>query len=204
MASGTLVKVSYASNEVVPGPLARQVVANVKTLRTERGWTRERLSEELTKVGRPIRATGLARLEAGRRRVDADDLGGIALAFGVSPVRLLLPPEDTGDKVGLTETRSTNWQAAWRWAVGDEPLTDDRVELTDPRVAEFIRENRPFEGQAPARELARWLRPRIPGPFRAYVEADVEGRAKARVTLGTGDSDDAAEEDTGGQHREAT
>jgi transcriptional regulator with XRE-family HTH domain len=193
--------VSSAPNEIVPGPVARQVVANVIQLRTRRGWTKEALSERLTAVGRPIRATGLARLEAGKRRVDTDDLVALALAFEVSPVRLLMPGEPT-DEVALTDERTATWQQAWRWATGEQPL-DPRVPLTDSRVEAFITENRPFEStERPAHEVARWLVARHPVPFEAHVSADAAGRTKARISWTSGD-DDSEEGADDGEHREA-
>lgn len=187
--SGKVSKVSPASNEVVPGPTARQVVENVVRLRGARGLTREALADRLTEVGRPIRATGLARLEAGRRRVDVDDLIGLALALGVSPVALLLPPEMV-EELHLTDTTSTSWQAAWRWAIGEEPFTQERMPLTDRRVAAFITENRPFE-LSPIKEVARTLNARVPAPWVATIRKPTgDSEPRGKLTIG-GDEDEA-------------
>ena len=49
----------------------------------------QELSDRLTQVGRPILPSGLSKIESGDRRVDVDDLVGIAAALGVMPDRLL-------------------------------------------------------------------------------------------------------------------
>lgn len=167
---------SPAPNEVVPGPTARQVVENVIRLRNFRGMTKEALSDRLTEVGRPIRATGLARLEAGKRRVDVDDLVALALALEVSPVALLLPPSEV-EKLDLTEKTTAAWEAAWRWAVGEQPLDAGPLHL-DARVRAFIESNRPFEHRRTVVEAARFLVARDPSvPYTAHIHIDSQGRA---------------------------
>jgi len=116
-----------ASNEVVPGPIARNVIANVRRLRARAGLTLAGLSERLTESGRPILPTGLQRLEAGKRRVDPDDLVGLAAALEVSPVSLLLPHVDEGE-IQVTDTVSASAAEVWNWMRAKEPLggrTDD-------------------------------------------------------------------------------
>jgi transcriptional regulator with XRE-family HTH domain len=181
-----LAKVSSpAPNEIVPGPTARRVVENVARLRKYRGYTREQLSERLGDVGRPIRATGLARLESGRRRVDADDLVALALALDVSPPRLLLPGRDEHDEhpdaaVALTDEITAAWDRAWRWAVGEAPLSGS--------LNRFLAENRPFDPrlhelppgasariealEATVRALHAVLEAKVPGGIAALIAPD--------------------------------
>lgn len=110
-----------ASNKVVPGPIAQNVIANVRRLRARSGLTLVELSEKLGKVGHPILPTGLQRLEAGKRRVDPDDLVGLAVALEVAPISLLLPHVDEG-QVQLTDSMSVDVEHAWDWARAKEPL----------------------------------------------------------------------------------
>lgn len=131
---------TMATNEVTPGPTGRYAVEAVKRLRAERRWSLADLSERLTEVGRPILATGLHRLENGKRRVDVDDLMGLAAAFEVTPITLLLPtvpkgalPEEV-PVARITETISVDAYVAWDWIRGERPLTgvdedDDGYEL---------------------------------------------------------------------------
>ena len=71
------------------GSKGRDVAQNVRAIRKQRGWILEELSEALEAVGRPISAAMLGLLENEKRRVDVDDLAGLADALGVTIQRLL-------------------------------------------------------------------------------------------------------------------
>jgi transcriptional regulator with XRE-family HTH domain len=73
------------------GPTGEVVRQNIKDLRADRGISQRQLSERMKKLGRPIPALGIHRIENGERRVDADDLVTLSVALGVSPVSLLTP-----------------------------------------------------------------------------------------------------------------
>ncbi|TKG66184.1 helix-turn-helix domain-containing protein [Prauserella endophytica] len=155
------------------GPIGEHIAENVRSLRNEQRLTTRELAERLSELGRPIPPTGITRVEKLQRRVDADDLIALALALGVSPVRILLPPRTTerGDNdTDVAPEMKRPWAAVWRWAVGDQPLIghDDRLQFDDPRVREFIRVNRPYEDR-PAREAWSFLSKRIPAPFKATI-----------------------------------
>lgn len=66
------------------GPLAQCIARNVKRLRQQRGLAHTVMSARLAELGRPIARLGLAEIEKGRRRVDADDLAAIATVLGVA------------------------------------------------------------------------------------------------------------------------
>ncbi len=106
------------------GPVGEVVRQNVKTLREEQNLSLVALSRRLAELaGRPIPTLGLSRIEAGERRVDADDLVALAAALGVSPVTLLLPREDPGGTVPLAKhLTAPSWRVAWRWMHGEVPL----------------------------------------------------------------------------------
>jgi transcriptional regulator with XRE-family HTH domain len=74
-----------AGRPIEIGPAGVRLGLNVGYLRRERKMTLVELSSKLASVGRPIPAQGLARIEAGERRVDIDDLDALALVFGVTP-----------------------------------------------------------------------------------------------------------------------
>lgn len=122
-----------ATNEVPRGPISAHVVENVKRLRAGRRWSLTELSEEMTRVGRPILSTGLHRLEQGKRRIDADDLVALAAALDVSPITLLMPYTAHGT-VKLTESLETEALAAWDWMRGVRPL-----DLPEEREEAMIR-----------------------------------------------------------------
>jgi hypothetical protein len=48
----------------------------------------------------------------------------LAVVFGVSPSRLLLPETGSDELIALTPRHTTTERAAWAWATGDHPLPD--------------------------------------------------------------------------------
>ncbi|MBV2364277.1 hypothetical protein [Streptomonospora nanhaiensis] len=74
------------------------------------------------------------------RRVDVDELVVLAVALGVNPSALLLPPTLAGD-AELTGCPSVPSSAAWAWADGAAPLTGDPDDLPG-----FIATARPRRG----------------------------------------------------------
>lgn len=82
------------------------------------------LSRQLLKSGRVIPPLGLSRIEAGLRRVDADDLVSLAVALGVSPITLLLPISvDEDEEVQITVEHSTKAKRVWHWLSASYPLS---------------------------------------------------------------------------------
>ncbi|MFA3877590.1 helix-turn-helix domain-containing protein [Streptomyces sp. MMCC 100] len=107
------------------GPTGDQVRRNVQRLREAGGMTKRELSEKVTTLGRPIPPLGVSRIENGTRRVDADDLVALAVALGVHPAALLLPPDITGEALAEVTTLGTvSARQAWEWAHGMRPLPD--------------------------------------------------------------------------------
>lgn len=115
-----------ASNAVDHGPTSGYAVANIVRLRGEQRLSLEALSAKLSEIGRPILPTGLSRMERGQRRLDVDDLMGFALALGVPPWRLLLPPEQE-DPVNLTSSRAASWAEARRWITEIDTVATDEA-----------------------------------------------------------------------------
>jgi hypothetical protein len=106
------------------GPSGEAVAANVERLLKDQNLTFAALSERLTKIRRPIPPLGLRKIVRRTRRVDADDLVGLAVAFGVSPISLLLPiSDDKATEVGVTgiEERQPVEQV-WDWLRANKPF----------------------------------------------------------------------------------
>lgn len=122
--------------------------------------------------------SAISKIENNQRAVRGGELVALALALGVSPIRLLLPAESVDD-VALTHSFTVHWEQAWRWAVGELPLDPGQ------QTAAFIKENRPFEDPATARELTTWLLARLPLPFHADVRADERRTTRGFISLGT-------------------
>jgi transcriptional regulator with XRE-family HTH domain len=68
-----------------PGPIGRNVIANIEQLRRVRNLSYDALAAKLGDVGHPINPVSLSRLGRGERRAGADDLIALALALGVNP-----------------------------------------------------------------------------------------------------------------------
>ncbi|MFY1688816.1 helix-turn-helix domain-containing protein [Plantactinospora sp. WMMB782] len=171
--------------------------ANLARVRDQRGLSLRRLAEHLAAIGRPINADGLNRAEKGRRQISAAELVALAVVLDVSPLTLLLPHDPTPDGVPLTPEVVADWQAAWRWAVGEQPLTrrGESVDLVDPKVSAYIRENRPHEANSIVDEIGRFLVARSggnPNRLRYVVEVEQDGRGGfgGRYTVTTAGGDD--------------
>ncbi len=80
-----------------PGPLGRNLIANIERLLRARGLSQRRLAAELGAIGRPIPALGLARILKAERRVDVDEMAALAAVLSVSPDDLLSPPKTVRD-----------------------------------------------------------------------------------------------------------
>lgn len=78
-----------------PGEASKRLRENIKRVRAERGMTQAALADELARVGRPIPLASIAKIEAGDRRVDVDDLVALAEALGAPFDQLLADPDQT-------------------------------------------------------------------------------------------------------------
>jgi hypothetical protein len=110
-----------------PGPTAQRVAASLRRVRRgeDQDITTAELSKRLTALGQPIPDTGITKTEQGTRRVDVDDLVPLALALGVTPNVLLLPPVGylgASDSHLLTPAVSGSAEELWQWAQGERPL----------------------------------------------------------------------------------
>lgn len=102
------------------GPTGEIVRENVSRLRGRTQY--KELSERLASLGRPIPPLGLRRIEAGERRVDADDLMALSVALGVPPNSLLLPHLEPETGPLATGADKATFEALWNWADGRTPL----------------------------------------------------------------------------------
>ena len=106
------------------GPIGSTVAEQVRVHRERVGMSFAELSRQLLKSGRVIPPLGLSRIEAGLRRVDADDLVSLAVALGVSPITLLLPiSADQDEEVQITAEHRTKAKRVWHWLSASYPLS---------------------------------------------------------------------------------
>lgn len=91
------------------GPLGLAVAENVKRLRAEQKLTRAELSEKLKAVGVHLAPLpSIKQIEERNRRIDVDELVGLAAVFGMTPEMLM-------DKQSASEYR----QACLRWLLAE-------------------------------------------------------------------------------------
>jgi transcriptional regulator with XRE-family HTH domain len=83
--------VSTQSKMPKVGPIGRTLITNVERLRQARGLSWRKLSAELEKTGTPI-PERLSRMTKGQRRIDVDELTGLAQVLDVTPDDLLAAP----------------------------------------------------------------------------------------------------------------
>jgi transcriptional regulator with XRE-family HTH domain len=74
------------------GPSGRIFAENVRRLRHTARISLRDLEAKLREAGQPIQASGLLRLEHGKRRTDVDEVVAIAGVFRVTPAELLSSP----------------------------------------------------------------------------------------------------------------
>ncbi len=116
------------------GPVARAVAENVRAIRDRRRLSQQQLAAELGRLGRPMQASAVAKIESGDRRVDVDDLAALAVALNVPVARLLLPDVSEDEPVEVTPGRAVPMWSAWQWATGEHSLADEADDLRDPVV----------------------------------------------------------------------
>src|SRR5260370_24832045 len=107
-----------ARETVAIGSTGRRLAANILALRKARGLNQPQLAQRMQDQGRAVHATVVSKIEQLDRRVDVDDLVALAVALGVSPVRLLLAAAADDHDLELTSATQVTAQEAWHWARG--------------------------------------------------------------------------------------
>ncbi|MFI6068223.1 helix-turn-helix transcriptional regulator [Micromonospora sp. NPDC051227] len=114
------------------------VSERVRELRKRRGWSAQRLAEEMTAVGVPWERQVVTKLENGQRQsVSLDEAVALAYVLDVAPVHLFVPPRASTvtvvasprpDAAGETYPQ-VHADDVRRWFGGEQPLaeTDIRV-----------------------------------------------------------------------------
>jgi transcriptional regulator with XRE-family HTH domain len=147
---------------VEKGAIAAAVAENVEAVRKRRGLTQQQLASELARLGRPMQASAVAKVESGDRRVDADDLAAFAVALNVPVARLMLPDGDEDQPVFVVPAFSVPAYSAWDWATGERSLWKQDDDGQDPAVQErdmsFIAERPLWKRLQDEQDLAKAAR----------------------------------------------
>jgi transcriptional regulator with XRE-family HTH domain len=120
---------AMAGREPEIGATSRTVAENVKRLRMAQNMSFTQLSERLAEAANwDINPVGVRRIETWERRVTPDDLTALAVALGVTPATLLMPPSDSeSDRVAVTGVSSElTAQHLWGWLTARKPLPGAR------------------------------------------------------------------------------
>ena len=151
------------------GPVSEAVASNVKAVRERRRLTQQQLAARLAELGRPMQPSAVAKVEAGARRVDVDDLVAFAVALNVSPARLLVPDVHEDEEVHLLPDMPVPAWSAWGWATGRHSLSVDSDDLRNPVVQE--REMR-YADERPVWERTREQHPLMRAARRVGTTAE--------------------------------
>ncbi len=114
--------------KVERGPVSDYVAANVARLRKRRGVSQQGMSQHLAELGRPMLPSAISKIEGRERSVDVDDIMALAVALGVNPSALLLPPDACDSEVRITTAVSVPGWAAWQWVDAVAPLPTTSAE----------------------------------------------------------------------------
>lgn len=110
------------------GPSGKTVADNIRRLRGEMQYVK--LAAVLERLGRPIPTLGLRKIESYERRVDVDDLVALSVALGVSPITLLLEPQETpADAVPVTAYPPDDivrGDLLWNWLTARDALPQNK------------------------------------------------------------------------------
>lgn len=96
--------------------------------------SQQQLAARLVELGRPMQASGVAKVESGGRRVDVDDLAALAVALNVPIARLLLPEVEEFDEVRVVPGEGVPAWNAWQWANAEQSLWKASDDARDPGV----------------------------------------------------------------------
>lgn len=127
------------------------VAARVRQYRDERGWSAQRLGEEMKQYGVSWDRSIVANFEAGRRPyVTVEELLVLSRVFGVAAVDFVAPGDmDPGAPYQLTPAAVSTVRNARDWLTGAHlPPEVDTV----PEMTEFVRHMPEGQQQALGRE----------------------------------------------------
>lgn len=115
---------SPVSPRTVRVPIGERVAKNIARIRQAKGMSQTDLVDRLRDLGLSYAVSAISKIEKGQRKLDPDDLVGIAVALETTPNALMfgaarfLGPEN----LPLTPTKGYEADRVWLWADGEFPL----------------------------------------------------------------------------------
>jgi transcriptional regulator with XRE-family HTH domain len=121
--------------------ITRTVALRVRAARQRRGWSAERLAEEVTRAGVRWDRYAVTNLERGRRQnITVEELLALAYVLSVAPVHLLVPTDDgQADFIVAPAVDPVPADDVRAWIRGSAPLPgqDPRVYFSEVPAVEF-------------------------------------------------------------------
>jgi transcriptional regulator with XRE-family HTH domain len=96
--------------------------AELRHIRNVHGWSQERLSEEMDRVGYPMERSTIAKIETRKRPVSLEEALALAVALGVSLKALVLPHGAIPGRVAMSPNCDVTAYEAALWFRGVSPL----------------------------------------------------------------------------------
>jgi transcriptional regulator with XRE-family HTH domain len=134
-------------------PLAEVFGQQLERVRKRKGWTQERLADEMKSIGRPIQQSAVAKVERAERAVKIEEAFAFALVLGVSPIALFVPrepmtrvkladvdPETAANFPAWLRGLEPNDQNVWveTWSAEDNRFfMDQRHEIEDEAIRKY-------------------------------------------------------------------
>lgn len=137
-------------------PIGERVAGNIARIRQSKGMSQSDLVAKLQEHGLSYAVSAISKIEKGQRKLDPDDLVGIAVALGTTPnalmfgVDLFLGPKP----LAVTPTFEAEMDRVWAWADGEFPLGS----ATPKEQLEFQRKARPHLPPVISKDLPQSVR----------------------------------------------
>jgi transcriptional regulator with XRE-family HTH domain len=114
----------------------RAIAERVKELRKSRGWSAQRLAEEVTAAGIQWDRSIVANLENGRRAaLSVEEWLTLAYVLDVAPVNLLVPTSDDGPDFAVVPDQVIPPMDVREWIRGRQPIGNQDVDHYFSKIA---------------------------------------------------------------------
>lgn len=114
----------------------RVIAERVRELRKGRGWSAQRLAEELAQAGTPWDRSVVANFENGRRAsVSVEEMFALAYVLDVAPVNLMVPTSPETVPYAPTASVVVSPMDAREWIRGRKPIGKQDMDTYFSKIA---------------------------------------------------------------------